>query len=151
MTYNDSWGNILADHVQFRCKVCADGTGAAADIVSADAWHCDARGYPIFDERPGISLMVARTALGADILNQARDAGAITLAAFDPANLAQMQPGQYGRKRVLAARLAALAVLRRPFPIYRGLNLQAAMRYAPIKVLLRNFLGTAKRVLRSKS
>ena len=37
MSYHDSWGGILSDHVQHRCKICADGTGVAADIACADA------------------------------------------------------------------------------------------------------------------
>lgn len=68
MSYHDSWGGILSKHVQFRCKICADGTGAAADLVCADAWESDAAGYPVFDEAPGISLVVARTEAGARIL-----------------------------------------------------------------------------------
>ena len=27
MSYNDSWGDILTRHVQFRCKICPDGVG----------------------------------------------------------------------------------------------------------------------------
>ena len=28
MSYDDSWGDILTKHVQFRCKICPDGVGA---------------------------------------------------------------------------------------------------------------------------
>ena len=38
-SYHESWGNILSKHVQHRCKVWADGTGVAADLVCADAWE----------------------------------------------------------------------------------------------------------------
>ena len=47
MTYNESWGQILSKHVQHRCKICADGTGTAADLVCADAWACDDQGQPV--------------------------------------------------------------------------------------------------------
>ena len=53
MSYNDSWGKILTKHLQFRCKICPDGVGGFADIVFADAWHCDDAGYPLFDDREG--------------------------------------------------------------------------------------------------
>ena len=33
MSYHDSWGKVLSKHVQHRCKICADGTGIAADII----------------------------------------------------------------------------------------------------------------------
>ena len=53
MTYHASWGAILSRHVQHRCKICPDGTGAAADIVCADAWESDAAGYPLSRSGPG--------------------------------------------------------------------------------------------------
>ena len=38
MSYADSWGDILSHHVQFRCKVCPDGTGAFSDISCGTVW-----------------------------------------------------------------------------------------------------------------
>lgn len=150
MSYNDSWGKILSKHVQHRCKICADGTGVAADITCADAWETDAAGYPLFGDRPGVSLIVARTALGAEILAQAQAAGVIVTQAFDPADLAAIQPGQRERRRALAARLAALRLLGRPVPHYTGLQILAAARQNPLARSLKNFLGTLRRGLKSK-
>jgi coenzyme F420 hydrogenase subunit beta len=147
MTYQQSWGAILSRHVQHRCKICADGTGVAADLVCADAWEADARGYPVFDEAPGTSLIVARTAAGAGLLAAATAAGAVAARPFDPAGLAAIQPGQRERRRALAARLAALRLLGRPVPRYRGLRLLAAARQNRPGRLLRNFLGTLRRAL----
>jgi len=147
MSYHDSWGGILSRHVQPRCKICADGTGKAADIVCADAWEADAEGYPVFDEAPGVSLIVARTELGARILAGARSAGAIETAPFDVARLAAIQPGQRERRRALLARLAALRLCGRPVPRYRGLHLWAAARQNPLRRNLRNFLGMIRRAL----
>ena len=39
MSYAQSWGDILSKHVQFRCKICPDGSGSFADIACGDAWH----------------------------------------------------------------------------------------------------------------
>ncbi len=83
MSYHDSWGGILSRHVQLRCKICPDGIGMTADIVCADAWECDDAGYPIFAEAPGVSLIVARTALGAQIVAAAK---ATTINATRPAD-----------------------------------------------------------------
>jgi coenzyme F420 hydrogenase subunit beta len=148
MTYHDSWGGILSKHVQHRCKICADGTGTAADIVCADAWEADAAGYPKFDEAPGISLIVARTALGQRLLAEAEAAGRIATQPFDVSRLAAIQPGQRERRRALLARLLALRLLGRPVPDYRGLHLWAAARQNPILRNLKNFLGTLRRALR---
>lgn len=148
MSYHDSWGGILTRHVQHRCKICADGTGVAADIACADAWDTDDRGYPLFDEAPGISLVVARTALGQRILDEARSAGQIGTQPFDVARLAAIQPGQRERRRALLARLLALRIAGRPVPRYEGLRIVEAARQNPLLRNLRNVLGTLRRVFR---
>ncbi|PWJ12896.1 Coenzyme F420 hydrogenase/dehydrogenase, beta subunit C-terminal domain [Jannaschia seohaensis] len=145
MSYHDSWGRILSRHLQPRCKLCADGTGVEADLVFADAWESDANGYPLFEERDGQSLIVTRTEAGARLLEAARAAGRIETRAFDPAGLAAIQTGQFNRRTALLARLAALWLLRRPIPRYRGLRLGAAARLGRPSALARNFLGTLRR------
>ena len=149
MSYHDSWGGILSKYVQHRCKICADGTGVAADIVCADAWETDAQGYPLFADAPGVSLIVARTQQGAAIIAAARAAGLIETAPFNIAHLARIQPGQRERRRALWARLAALHVLRQPVPVYRGLHLWSAARQNPLTRNFKNFLGTLRRALRT--
>lgn len=151
MSYHDSWGGILSKHVQNRCKLCADGTGTAADIVCADAWDTDDQGYPLFSDAPGVSLIVARTQLGAEIIAAARTAGVIATDSFDIARLAGIQPGQRERRRALWARLAALRLLGRPVPVYRGLQLSAAARQNPLARNIKNFLGTLRRALRTRA
>jgi coenzyme F420 hydrogenase subunit beta len=148
MSYHDSWGGVLSRHVQMRCKLCADGTGTAADIVCADAWESDAAGYPVFEEAPGISLIVARTDLGARLLAEARSAGHLETEPFDTQTLAAIQPGQRERRRALLARLAARRLAGKPIPRYEGLQIRAAARQNTLARNLRNFLGTLRRSLR---
>jgi coenzyme F420 hydrogenase subunit beta len=148
MSYADSWGGILSKHTQLRCRICPDGTGGFADVVCADAWECDAAGYPLFEEAEGRSLVVSRTAKGEALVRAAEAAGRLALAPLDPAAVAAMQPGQTGRKRVLLARLAGLRALGRPVPAFAGFRLGKNARRAGVKVLLRNFLGTMRRYLR---
>lgn len=148
MSYHDSWGRILSRHVQARCKICADGTGVAADLVCADAWESDEAGYPLFAEADGISLIVARTPLGAQILAEATAAGRLQTAPFEVASLAAIQPGQRERRRALLARLAALRLFGRPVPRYEGLQLRAAARQNPWRRNLENFLGMLRRLRR---
>ena len=150
MSYHDSWGNILSKHVQHRCKICADGTGVAADIVCADAWESDAKGYPVFAEAEGISLIVARTAKGADLLARAEAAGQLQTTPFDPESLVAIQPGQRERRRALLARLLALRLVGRPVPHYEGLQIWAAARQNPLGRNLKNFAGMLRRALRGK-
>jgi len=147
MSYQDSWGAILSRHVQHRCKICADGTGAAADIVFADAWHCDERGYPVFSEEDGVSLVVVRTRAGARLIAEARDASRLELAPFDVEELTRMQPGQARRRHALLARLMALRLCGQPIPRYRGLHLFRAARRGRPGWVLRNFAGMVRRVI----
>jgi coenzyme F420 hydrogenase subunit beta len=150
MSYHDSWGGILSKHVQHRCKICADGTGKAADIICADAWECDEEGYPIFEEADGISLIVSRTQLGARLLDDAVAADRIETGPFDVAGLAAIQPGQRERRRALLARLSALRLAGRPVPRYKGLHLGRAALQNPVSRNLRNFLGMLRRVVRAR-
>jgi len=148
MSYHNSWGNVLSKHVQHRCKICADGTGLAADIVCADAWESDAAGYPVFTDAPGTSLIVARSDVGMQLIDGARAAGRIETSPFDLAALAAIQPGQRERRRGLLARLAALRIAGRPVPHYQGLKIRAAARQNPIKKNVKNFAGMLRRTLR---
>lgn len=150
MSYHDSWGKILSRHVQHRCKVCADGTGTAADIVCADAWESDDAGYPLFEEGDGTSLIVARTPKGAALLAGAETAGVIETTPFDVASLAAIQPGQRERRRALLARLMARRLAGLPIPRYTGLKLIAAARQNPAARNLKNFLGMLRRSLRNR-
>ena len=147
MSYNDSWGNILTGHTQFRCKICPDGTGGFADLVCADAWHCDEAGYPLFDEGDGTSLIVSRTAKGENLLALAMTAGAIQAEPLPISRIATMQPGQAGRQKALLARLLALWVLFRPCPSYKGFHLGRAASMVGLAANLRSFLGTGRRIL----
>jgi coenzyme F420 hydrogenase subunit beta len=147
MSYADSWGSILSRHVQFRCKICADGVGALADVVCADAWDCDEAGYPLFAEAEGLSLVLSRTEKGEALVAAAAEAGRLTVEPLDPARIGAMQPSQAFRKRNLVPRLAALAALGRPRPDYRGFHLLALARKGRPRIALRNFLGTLRRAV----
>lgn len=150
MSYAESWGNILSKHVQFRCRICPDGTGGFADIVCADAWEADAAGYPVFSERDGISLIVSRTGKGEDIVAQAMAAGGIVAGRFDPEALAAIQPGQKSRRRDTLARLLALRLLGRPTPVYRGFHLARNAARAGLWRNAKNLLGTIRRALQGR-
>lgn len=151
MSYHDSWGGILSKHVQHRCKICADGTGIAADIACADAWEADDRGYPLFEEGEGRSLIVTRTDLGRRLLEEAIRAGTLAVQPFDPKTLVEIQPGQRERRRALLARLSALRLSGAPVPGYKGLALYAAARQNSLRRNVKNFLGTLRRRLVRRS
>ena len=150
MSYAASWGEILSGHVQFRCKICPDGSGGFADIVCGDAWHCDEHGYPLFEEQQGRSLIITRSSIGEDIVCQALEGGYITAEPLDVSEVEQMQPSQARRKRLILSRLFALAILERSYPTFRGLNLFAAAMSAGLWPNIKSFLGMARRIVLGK-
>ncbi|MFC5869319.1 Coenzyme F420 hydrogenase/dehydrogenase, beta subunit C-terminal domain [Aquincola agrisoli] len=144
MDYNTSWGQILNRHLQLRCKICPDGTGEFADVVCADAWYGKG-GYPDFAEREGRSLLITRTARGGQLVKEAADS--IVLEPFGIDDLRQIQPYQFHRKASIVARIAAMRLFGRRVPRYTGLHLRRAMWHIRPFQLLREFLGTGKRVI----
>ena len=147
MGYEESWGQHLSRDIQFRCKICPDAVGGVADIACADAWYGDARGYPSFDERDGRSLIIARTPAGDQLLDAAIAAGAVEVSPLDVAEIEHMQPSQVFRKRLIRARVAALAVTLQPRPRMQGTQVQEAARAASVIDTLRNFLGSIRRIV----
>jgi coenzyme F420 hydrogenase subunit beta len=147
MSYAQSWGDILSKHVQFRCKICPDGSGGFADLVCADAWYGDERGYPSFEESDGRSLVIARTEAGEELVRRAAAAGYLDVEDIDIDEVAKMQPHQAWRKQLVLSRLAALALFGHSVPRFRGLHLWQATRMAGWWRNLRSFLGTARRVV----
>lgn len=150
MTYHESWGKVLSSHVQHRCKICADGAGKAADIVCADAWEVDDNGYPLFEEEDGVSLVVARTALGEAAIKETVSAGKLEIAPFDMAKLPRLQKGQFWRRRVVLPRMLALRLTGKPVPTYTGLNLWGMQKHSNPALFGRNFIGMVKRVLKGR-
>jgi coenzyme F420 hydrogenase subunit beta len=146
MSYDESWGNVLRNHIQLRCRLCADGGGISADIVCADGWYSDDAGAPVFDERDGRSLVLARTAKGAAVIEGAVRAGHLATSPLGRDQIERMQPSQLDRMRLVWSRLLAMRMFGMATPDYGpalrqyGLNLGLARN-------IRSFLGTARRIV----
>jgi len=78
--YLDMWGEDASGwRLPFRCKICPDGIGEAADIAAADTWP---GGSPTREKAaadPGVNAVIARTAAGCELLTAAADAGAVVI------------------------------------------------------------------------
>ncbi|WP_420831932.1 Coenzyme F420 hydrogenase/dehydrogenase, beta subunit C-terminal domain [Mycolicibacterium austroafricanum] len=123
MSYADSWGKNLGRRLQARCKLCPDGTGEHADIAVGDYWATDDQGFPVFANAEGNSVIIARTQLGAELLNSAAREGVITLNAVTLDDVAAVQPLQTLRRRTLAGRLVGRWLAGYRIPKYRGYRL----------------------------
>jgi coenzyme F420 hydrogenase subunit beta len=144
--YSEGWGRILQTGRRWRCRVCADHTGAFADISVGDPWHAP----PAGDTDAGRSLIVARTPRGRAFVEAAIRAGVLVaeprprdiIARAQP-NLAATHGAVWGRR--LALRLAGLAA-----PRDRGLDLFRLWRGLPLRARLSSIAGTWKRILRER-
>ena len=149
-TYDEAWGKYLSPSIQWRCKICPDGTGEHADIAVGDYWAADERGYPLFTDRPGSSVVIARTPRGHQLLMDARRSGVIALASADLDKVARVQPTQVIRRETLGGRLAGALLVGRLAPRYAGYGLLASTIARPRRAL-RAAGGTALRVLKLRS
>lgn len=151
MDYDTSWGTILNRHLQFRCKICPDGTGEFADIVCADGWYLTEDGEPDFSENEGRSIILSRSETGETVVQAAIESGFVKADPLDAALLPSMQPYQKRRKQLSLSRLGAMVVLLRPFPKYSGLHLWASASRGNVRATLRSFAGMFIRILRGRA
>ena len=144
MSYNQSWGEILQRHRQWRCYVCTDHTGEFADIAVGDPWY-----RPPESDEPGRSLIVVRSERGREFLRSALDTGVIVADRVSSDSLPDAQPW-LGRVRGEAgARAATLRLLRIPAPAYRNMPVWPAWtRNLTVRDKLRSTLGTLRRIRR---
>ncbi|MCW3150726.1 Coenzyme F420 hydrogenase/dehydrogenase, beta subunit C-terminal domain [Stutzerimonas stutzeri] len=141
MTYNDSWGKVLNRHLQTRCKICPDGIGEFADIVCADGWEGDEKGYPSFEEREGNSLILLRTEKGRSLFRNAEADGVVKAEAFDTASIFTIQPFQYYRRTTILPRLWAMKLLMLKTPSYKGFELGKGMKEIGLYQSFKAFTG----------
>lgn len=147
MGYKESWGKVLNKHLQFRCKICPDGTGEFADVVGGDAWHGD-EGYPDFTEQDGRSILLARTNKGQKLIQECIDLKIINTKPLDIADISMMQPYQENRKKMIIARLCGSRFFASRFPRYRRLALLDAAVSAGLGSNVRNFIGAFRRAFK---
>ncbi len=144
LSYEESWGEILTHHKQWRCHVCADHTGEFADIAVGDPWH-----RPIEPSDPGRSLVLVRTERGRRVLREALTAGSLSLERVAASVVPASQPNLLRGRGTVWGRLLACRLLGVPAPRYRGLPM---FRYwwstLTRREKARSILGVLKRVLR---
>ena len=145
-TYEQSWGEVLSSHVQWRCKLCLDHTGEFADIAVGDPWY-----RPIQEGEMGSSLIVARTDVGKRFVETAVQDGALTASRVDPELLPKSQPNLLRTRgevwgRLLGARLSGART-----PTYGGLpSFRFWLSEVPLPSKVRSVLGAMRRSIRQK-
>lgn len=149
MPYDESWGKILNKYLHKRCKICPDGVGMEADLVFGDGWECDEKGYPLFKEGEGKSLVLIRNSNGEKLINNIQKDSKIKLENFNYKNLKFVQPYQYERRSTLRYRILALKLFNRKLPVYE-VSIKKASKDQKIEKKIKTFLGTLKRAFKNK-
>ena len=142
MPYEESWGNILSNYGQFRCRICPDSTGELADISCGDPWYRE-----IKPGEPGWSLVLVRTERGREILQQAMKDGYVKLQSVAPETLPRSQKALLARRRHLWGRLLMMKMMRVPVPRYIGFSLLKNWLRLSAGDKVRSLVGTLKRIV----
>ncbi len=144
LTYDESWGDVLQRHRQWRCYVCADHTGEFADIAVGDPWYRE----PSANEL-GRSLIVIRTERGRQLFAEAVNSGAITAFPVPWDRLPASQPGLRKVRGAVWGRITVSRLLGIATPVYRGLpTFRSWKRELSTWEKLQSTLGLLRRVRR---
>ena len=105
------WGDDDSQWVlSFRCKVCADGIGEAADIAAADNWDGGAPTREGAKTDPGSNAVIVRTQAGERLVAAAIKSGRLVEeTALGTDDLGRMQPHHVRKKLSGLARARGLA------------------------------------------
>ena len=136
----------------FRCKICPDGIGEAADIAVADTWP---GGSPRREETgrdPGINALIVRTRAGAELVDAATGAGALVLEnEIGPDELTLYQPHQRNKKYAAWARHEGLRSVGRLAPETARLRIAELAAEMPESFNATQRDGTVRRVREGKA
>ncbi|MEM7134801.1 MAG: Coenzyme F420 hydrogenase/dehydrogenase, beta subunit C-terminal domain [Chloroflexota bacterium] len=141
-SYNDMWEDEAGWHLQFRCKICPDAIGEAADLVACDIWPDAAPA----GEDEGFNGIIVRTQKGADLLTAAVNHGALIVdQAFTPRDLDHFQPHQVRKKKAVWARIEGLRQAGQLAPTISDLRIEELAMENDPGVNLRETEGTLQR------
>ncbi|MDH3221414.1 MAG: Coenzyme F420 hydrogenase/dehydrogenase, beta subunit C-terminal domain [Gammaproteobacteria bacterium] len=151
--YIDFWGEDETTWtLPFRCKICPDGIGEAADIAAADTWIGGGPNRVDSVDDPGTNALIARTRAGEELLAAAAADGALTIE-YDivPDILSVYQPHQVNKKYAVWARHQGLADAGRIVPRTERLRIEELARDLPEETREFQRKGTLKRIESGKA
>ncbi|MCH9852822.1 MAG: Coenzyme F420 hydrogenase/dehydrogenase, beta subunit C-terminal domain [Alphaproteobacteria bacterium] len=146
--YLDYWGDD-EEHWQlgFRCKICPDGIGDAADIAAADSWLGGSPQRNCADDA-GTNAVIIRTEAGQELYEAAVRDGALREEGDIPPDIfSTYQPHQVNKKYAVWARHQALGEAGRIKPVTNHLRLRELSDEMPDNFNEMQKAGTLKRIL----
>jgi coenzyme F420 hydrogenase subunit beta len=144
-SYGDAWGGTLSQHRQWRCNLCADHTGEFADISVGDPWYRDVK-----EGEAGSSLIISRSEIGAEFLENAKAAGSISYHSIENTCLPRSQPYLTNVAGMIWGRVLALKVASlfgAGYPVIEGKDFfQIWLKRLTLKDKINSILGTFRRI-----
>ncbi|MHC8508369.1 MAG: Coenzyme F420 hydrogenase/dehydrogenase, beta subunit C-terminal domain [Rhodospirillales bacterium] len=151
-SYMDFWADEGAWGLPFRCKICPDGIGEAADIAAADAWPGGSPDPATMESDPGVNAVLARSARGWALMqNAARDGALVIERDASIAEMNDYQPHQVRRKRAVWARHEGLRREGRLAPETARLRIAELAAANPPGLNDAETAGTVRRVREGKA
>ena len=150
--YLDFWGDDESMWaLPFRCKVCPDGIGEAADIAASDTWVDGSPNRIDSKTDLGVNGVIARTKAGEELISAAVDDGALSIE-YDiaPDDMSIYQPHQMHKKYAAWARHQGLADEGRIEPETARLRIKELAEELPEAVNDQQRNGTRKRIQNGK-
>jgi len=123
--YLDFWGEDESKwSLPFRCKICPDGIGEAADIAAADTWPDATPDRVASKSDPDTNSVITRTTRGEALLQEAISDGFMDReGTVDVEYMNRTQPHQVTKKRFAQARFQGLKRAGQLAPVTHGLRL----------------------------
>lgn len=147
LNYAESWGKILGPTLGYRCKICPDCIGMAADISVGDSWNTK-DGFPDFEDAEGKCFIMVRTDLGQLLLNDAMKAGYLEIHDLDINKVKVMQTPQYIRRQLEGWRILPLQILSKGILNFKNLNILKRALSVNIIRGLKECFGSYKRLIK---
>jgi len=147
-SYNEFWGTDESMwRLPFRCKVCPDGIGEAADIAASDTWPGGSPDPATEADDPGTNAIVVRTRRGLQLVDRAIAANYLSVGDdVEPRYMDSVQPHQRNKKYTVGARHQGLREEHKTVPRTARLRLDALMADLDPKERSRQAEGTRQRV-----
>ena len=151
--YLDYWGDDDSSWgLPWRCKVCPDGIGEAADIAVSDTWPGGSPNREESETDLGVNAAIARTVVGEELLAAAEAAGALTIERdVTVDDMSDYQPHQVRKKHTAALRHEAMAIAGRIRPQTARLRIDELAATVPVDIRASQIDGTRTRIETGKA
>lgn len=146
LSYEQSWGEILQKHRQWRCMICPDHTGEFADVSVGDPWY-----RPIESGDPGKSLVLVRSDAGRAAVRRAIADGELILTRVGSDTLPRSQPNLLVTRGAVWGRTTVMSAMGLPVPQFRRVpTFPVWWAVLSPRQKASSLLGTIRRIIRRK-